>query len=554
MVERNGLYAAGFLSYEAAAAFDSSLAVRADSSGFPLLWFGLYEQAQEIELPLVQGDIAQPELVWRPSISRSEYARGFARIKEHIKAGDSYQVNYTHRLRTEHGGDPWVFFTRLIAAQRQTLGAYLDLGRWVIASASPELYFRLDGAQIESRPMKGTAARELTWDQDREQAELLRKSEKERAENVMIVDMVRNDLGRIAQPGSVEAPRLFAVEKYPTVWQMTSTVRAQTEASLTEILRASFPPASITGAPKQRTMEIIAELESTPRRIYTGAIGLVAPGRKAQFNVAIRTLLFDRESGEAEYGVGGGIVWDSECDREQVECKTKALVLRSEAPEFELLESILWTPDSGYHDLERHLKRMEQSAQYFEYRFDRETILLRLDTLAVTLHTASHKVRVLVDSSGEIRCEAQPLTSLAAEQQPRVALARKPIDRSNKFLYHKTTNRRAYEDALAARPGVDDVILFNEAGEVTESTIANVVVELDGQLYTPPVECGLLAGTARARLLARCVLQERIITVEQLQSCRQVFLLNSVRGLWEIGLVDIAVAAKMITLAQNSGT
>ncbi|MFH2055829.1 MAG: aminodeoxychorismate synthase component I [bacterium] len=534
-VEREGLYAVGMIAYEAAAAFDPGLSVRDDNSDFPLLWFGLYKQPCHVDLPQPTTD-TPPRVDWLPSITEPEYRQAFQRIKEHIRAGDSYQVNYTYRLRAQFAADPWDYFLRLVAAQRHTLGAYLDTGSWAIASASPELYFRLDGETIESRPMKGTAARGLTYELDRQQQEMLRNSEKDRAENVMIVDMVRNDLGRIARLGSVQVPALFAIEKYPTVWQMTSTVKAETEASITDIFRATFPPASITGAPKNRTMQIIAELESSPRRVSTGAIGFIAPGRRAQFNVAIRTLLVDRERGQAEYGVGGGIVWDSECEKEQIECKTKALVLSAAVPAFDLLESLLWTPDAGYHDLGRHVARMAQSAEYFDYPFAEREIRTRLDSLAHALPPVAHKVRLLVSLEGEVRCEAQPLAPPVPGQIPRVTLASEPIDRSNKFLYHKTTNRRVYESTLAAAPGFDDVILYNDAGEITESTIANVIVEIGGKLHTPPVSCGLLAGTYRAELLEQGRVIERVVTIDELQSSDRVFLVNSVRGRYEVTL------------------
>ncbi len=272
-----------------------------------------------------------------------------------------------------------------MAAQDPPYGAFLDTGEWVICSASPELFFRLDGARIECRPMKGTAARGRTQAEDLAQARALQASEKERAENVMIVDMVRHDLGRVAQTGSVKVDRLFEVERYPTIWQMTSTVEAQTEAGLGDIFRALFPPASITGAPKVRTMQIIAELERLPRRLYTGTIGFLAPGRRAQFNVAIRTLLVNRPTGCAEYGVGSGITWDSDPEAEWQECRTKARILAPPVPAFSLLETMRWTPEEGYYLLERHLERLQDSALYFGFRFDLTALRLELERLAAGL-------------------------------------------------------------------------------------------------------------------------------------------------------------------------
>ena len=314
-VARRGLYAAGFISYEAAPAFDMALTVR-DCGGFPLLWFGLYDGVREVDLPVPAAGLELGKTNWQASVGYAEFEAKVKCIKDLIRRGDTYQVNYTYRLGAVMDLNPWDFFLQLVAAQEAPYGAFVDTGEWVIGSASPELFFQLDGDHIVCRPMKGTAARGLTQAQDQAQAEALRASEKEQAENVMIVDMVRHDLGRVAETGSVTVPHLFAVEKYPTVWQMTSTIEAMTSASLSDIFHALFPPASITGAPKVKTMEIIAQLEPSPRRIYTGAIGFIAPGRRAQFNVAIRTLLVDRKTGQAEYSVGGGITWGSQPEAE----------------------------------------------------------------------------------------------------------------------------------------------------------------------------------------------------------------------------------------------
>jgi para-aminobenzoate synthetase/4-amino-4-deoxychorismate lyase len=372
---------------------------------------------------------------------------------------------------------------------------------------------------------------------DLEQAEWLHHSEKNRAENVMIVDMVRNDMGRIAALGSVEVRSLYEVEKYPTLWQMTSTVKAKTGAGLCEIMQALFPPASITGAPKRRTMQIIAELEQTPRRIYTGSVGFIGPGRKAQFNVAIRTVLVDKAKGQAEYGVGGGIVWDSVDRMEFEECRTKARILTQKMPDFSLLETILWTPEQGYFLLPYHLTRLMDSAAYFSFSAERDAIRTNLDSLAHTLPKTAHKVRLLLAKDGGITLQSEVLHDTVA-QPLHVCLAATAVDSANPFLYHKTTNRVVYEQALAACPGYSDVILWNEKGEVTESSIANIVVELDGELYTPPIPCGLLPGTYRAYLLEQGKLKERVIHKEDLVRSAHIYLVNSVRKEREV-VVDI---------------
>ncbi len=530
---RRGLYAAGFVSYEAAPAFDPALTAH-DCGGFPLLWFGLFDRVQEVDLPAEPGLAGETE--WQAAVGFAEFEANVKRIKELIRCGDTYQVNYTHRLGARLTAEPWEFFLHLAAAQEPPYGAFVDTGEWVIGSASPELFFQLNGYRIVCRPMKGTAARGLTQAQDLAQAEALRASEKERAENVMIVDMVRHDLGRVAETGSVTVPRLFAVEKYPTVWQMTSTIEARTTASLCDIFQALFPPASITGAPKVRTMEIIARLEPSPRRIYTGAIGFVAPGRRAQFNVAIRTFLLDRRTGQAEYSVGGGITWGSQPEAEWQECRHKAKILTTRMPTFSLLETLLWKAEEGFFLLPRHLERLEQSALYYGFAVDMPAVRLELEHLAAGLPHTLQKVRLLVTRAGRITLESEALPKPDATP-PRVALAPGPIDSSNPFLYHKTTNRGLYEAARAARPNYDDVLLFNEKGEVTESTIANLAVEIEGNLRTPPVRCGLLPGTLRAELLERGEMFERAIKVEEMLRSPRVFLLNSVRGMYRVQVV-----------------
>lgn len=529
-VATRGLHAAGLLAYEAAPGFDPALAVRPGST-FPLLWFGLYDAPRVVEAPLIADASSGSENLWASAFTRDDYASAFEHIKRWIKEGDTYQVNLTYRLHRAFAEQPWPVFVRMAAAQGPAFGAFITTRDWTVCSASPELFFRLDGTRLESRPMKGTAPRGLTLSQDREQAAALHASEKNRAENLMIVDMVRNDMGRIAEPGSVSVPHLFDLEKYPTVWQMTSTVCADTHAPVTEIFRALFPPASITGAPKARTMQLIAEVETTPRRVYTGSIGFIAPGRRAQFNVAIRTLLVDHTNNQAEYGVGGGIVWDSVCTQEQAECRTKTRILDTYTPLFSLLETLLWTPDDGYALLEKHLARLEASAEYFDYASDLAAVRQRLQDLARGLPLTPHKTRLLIAQNGTITLEAEPITLPSDEPPRQVALARVPVDRADPFLYHKTTHRRTYVEALAARPGADDVILFNADGEITESTRANVAAEIAGVLCTPPVSCGLLPGTCRAHLLETGAIKERVITIAELLNSPRVFLVNSVRGM-----------------------
>ena len=532
---RNQRYAAGFLSYEASPAFDSALTTRPPDH-FPLLWFGIYSDVRDGSLE--DFDAPLPGLAdeaWTPSVSAARYADVFERLQELIRNGDTYQVNYTYRLRTRLTSAPFALFLQLAAAQRPPFGAYVDTGDWMLCSASPELFFHRTGSTLESRPMKGTAARGLWFEQDLEHARRLRESEKERAENVMIVDMVRNDLGRIARPGTVRVTNLFDVERYPTVLQLTSTVTGETDASLTDVMRALFPAASITGAPKARTMEIIAGLECSPRRIYTGSIGFIEPGGRAQFSVAIRTVLVETATGDAEYGVGGGIVSDSVCGEEWEESRVKARVLATRPPSFDLLETMLWRPDAGYVLLARHLKRLLQSADYFGFQLDLLDVRDQLDRFAPGLTRVPQRIRMLVSRRGAVNLSAKPAD--VDEGFPSIALAAIPIDSGNPFLYHKTTDRQIYDDAIAARPGFADVLLYNENNLVTESTIANLVVEMAGELLTPPLESGLLPGTLRAHLLEARQIREKAITVDEMLQADARYLLNSVRGFHAVSIV-----------------
>jgi para-aminobenzoate synthetase/4-amino-4-deoxychorismate lyase len=525
LVEKRGWHAAGFLSYEAAPAFDPALLTHAGDE-FPYLWFGLYPQPRAVFLP--PPDSPKIDLDWQPIVDRYSYEAAIERIKEYIARGRTYQVNYTMRLQATFDASPSEFFRQLTQTQNQH-AAYVDTGRYVICSASPESFFALDGETITCRPMKGTAKRGRTTEEDQAQAAWLRNSEKNRAENVMIVDMIRNDLGRIAKTGSVHVPELFRVERYPTLWQMTSTVTARTNASLSKIFASLFPCASITGAPKVSTMKIIHELETTPRRIYTGAIGHFSPGRKASFNVAIRTALIDCQARQAEYGIGGGIVWDSTSTDEYAEALLKARILTEESLEFSLLETMLWTPEDGFYLQSRHMDRLLDSAAYFDFPVSKAAIEENLARLTGTLEQP-HRVRLLLDREGKIEVTGIPISY---EMKPiSAALAKEPVSSNDIFLFHKTTRRDVYDLARTAHPGCDDVLLHNERGELTEFTIGNLVVELDGELVTPPVACGLLAGTFRAELLETGRITERVIPLHRLKECTKIYRVNSVRK-WE---------------------
>jgi para-aminobenzoate synthetase/4-amino-4-deoxychorismate lyase len=545
VVERangEGLWAAGFVSYEAAPAFDRAY-VTSSPGELPLAWFALFDKWHSLGPESIR--VAVYSLSdWRPSTSAGDYERAVESIRHWIAAGDTYQVNYTIRLRADFAGDAWGLFTSLAQTQPAPRSAFVDTGdRWAICSSSPELFFQLDGGRIVSRPMKGTAPRGRYPDEDHRLGEWLQQSSKNRAENLMIVDMVRNDLGRIAQPGTVEVASLFELEMYPSIHQLTSTVEAGTDATLAELFTALFPCASITGAPRVRTMELIHYLEKGPRGVYTGAIGCVGPKRQAHFNVAIRTVQIDRQSGVAEYGTGGGIVWDSVAGDEYRECRTKTLVLSQTEPEFSLLETMLWEPKGGFFLLDRHLERLHSSAFYFDRPVDLEAIRAELERVTRELPPTPHRVRLLLHRSGGVMVRKDTL--VATNRRWRVRLANRPVDRENRFLFHKISYRVLYDEARSDFPDHDDVLLWNSERELTASTIANVVVKLDGVLVTPPIDCGLLPGVFRAELLETGEIRERVVTLEDLSRAEQIFLVNSVRRWVEVDLEGLIQEPEM---------
>jgi para-aminobenzoate synthetase / 4-amino-4-deoxychorismate lyase len=531
-----GRHAAGFVAYEAAPAFDPALATRAPDPRLPLAWFAIYEHREDAD-PQAEddapGEVALGE--WRMEVGEDEYRAKVERIRGLIAAGDSYQVNYTVRMRAPFAGDDAALYARLCRAQRSAFCAHLRIDGVSVVSASPELFFRWEGGELELRPMKGTRPRGRWTEEDDALAAELIASPKERAENLMIVDLLRNDAGRVSDFGSVRVEWLFEDERYETVHQLTSTIRSRTRpgTTLTDVFRALFPCGSVTGAPKVRTSEIIADLEDAPRGVYCGAVGFVSPG-EAVFSVAIRTLLIDRAAGEAELGVGSGITHDSDAGAEYRECLAKAAFTHRAPADFRLLETLLWEPEDGFFLLDGHLDRVSRSAAYFGFRFDAEDARRGLHDAASAAPPRPHRVRLLLDRAGGIAVECAPHADSA--EPVRVAVAEEPVDSRDPLLFHKTTHRAVYERAAASRPDCDDVLLVNERGELTESTIANLVVEMDGARWTPPLECGLLPGVLRADLLARGEIRERILRPEDLSRADAIWLINSVRK-WRRAIV-----------------
>jgi len=544
-----GDFAAGFFAYECGGCFEPAAALKPGDDGDLLAWIGIYDRCcqfdhstgtfldgEPVDLAVGYDFSHSPTPVLSFALDEREYCARIAQIHEWIRAGDVYQLNFTLPVQLKTDQRPAALYARLGAAQPVDYGAFLHCqsGRHIL-SLSPELFFRIreDGGvrHIQTQPMKGTAHRGRTTAEDRAIATALAADEKNRAENVMIVDLIRNDLGRICEFGSVHVEKLFDVERYPTLWQMTSTVtgRLRCDAGYQQIFRALFPCGSITGAPKVRAMQLLAQIEDEPRGIYTGTIGFFSRGETV-FNVAIRTLLL--EGGKATMGVGGGIVIDSEPEAEFRECRLKTGFLTRSPECFSLIETMLWRGD--YPLIELHLDRLADSAEYFGFWCDRSAV--RAALLAEASHFVDQrlrKVRLLLDADGSIHMESGILAN-DANGPIRVCMAAQRTDPADRFLFHKTTHRRIYDSAFsgASNAGFADALFMNTRGEVTEGAISNVFIEKAGRWYTPPIECGVLPGVYRRHLLeTRPEIEEKVLTLDDVKCADAVYIGNAVRGI-----------------------
>jgi para-aminobenzoate synthetase / 4-amino-4-deoxychorismate lyase len=577
-IQAAGRCVAGFISYEAGPAFDAAL--RTPPKGnLPYAWFAAFEGT------LNSPPLAPPsELGGRPNASTSplsfrtseaEYLRCVARALEHIRAGNIYQVNYTVRAELALRHAPLTLFRDRLAAVPMPHAAYLDGGDFAVVSLSPELFLRRRGSVLESRPMKGTAAREPDWRGDEAARRRLAASPKERAENTMIVDLVRNDLGRVCRAGSVTVPEWCVVHRFPTVHQMTSLVRGELREGVTlwEMLAATFPPGSVTGAPKVRAMEIIRDLEPEPRGVYCGTVGVFLPGGDFELNVAIRTVEIRRsqipnpkseppsvpssewgdadedsrvpppapplkrrgEADSASLGLGSGIVADADPAAEWRETVLKGRFLSVAAlPDFSLIETLAWTPAEGFRNLHGHLRRLRRSAEYFGWNLKLEDVVAELRKIAPPsppVNGGELRVRILLNW-GDVEVQTVPLEAWPGRFASLHIYDTEPVDPRDVLLYHKTTARAVYERALAAAhaAGADDAVLVNARGEVTETTRANLFVRLDGQWLTPALGCGLLPGIYRECWLADGRGREAAISVDDLRRVEGIVMANSARG------------------------
>ena len=495
-----GLHVAGFLAYELGTALLPHLGV--PDNGL-LAWFGLFEQYQELGTDVMQSSLPDPAGTWlsplRPDIARSDYRNAFSTVQDYIAAGDIYQANLTFPLSANYAGDPLALYAALRPRAAAGYGGVIWTGEQYYLSFSPELFFALKDRQVMTKPMKGTAERRADLAADAAEVETLRTDPKQRAENLMIVDLLRNDLSRVCEAGSVVVPDLFRVESYPTVHQMTSTVTGILPDSrdAIDVIKALFPCGSITGAPKIRAMQIINEVETAPRGIYCGSIGRIDASGDAAFNVAIRTFTLCDQAKTLSLGLGSGIVADSDEAAEWAECLAKGDFAKVDGYGFDLIETMRFEPAHGVARLDLHLERMKTSAQTFGFEFDRHGVRNQLHAATFHLDGLS-KIRLLLSKSGAIAIEIRPLTDMS--EPWRVAVMSLPVDSADFRLRHKTTDRAFYDDARK-RSGANEVLFVDKDGFLTEGSITAIFVERDGTLLTPPLTRGALPSVLRRELI-----------------------------------------------------
>lgn len=529
--QNQGYYAVGYVSYEAAPAFETKFEViDGPLMSEYLLYFTIHESVQTEPIPLTYKPITLPK-TWQELTSAEEYRAAIEHIHHHIRQGDTYQVNYTVQLQQNITADPFAIYNRLVVEQNAHYNAFIQHDDVSIISVSPELFFKKDGDGLTTRPMKGTTNRGLTTETDLKQAQWLAQDQKNRSENMMIVDLLRNDMNRISKIGSENVKSLCLVEQYSTIWQMTSTIETQLlpNSSLGDIFQALFPCGSITGAPKIATMAIIKDVEKQARGIYCGAIGILLPNGPTIFNVAIRTL--QMQGNKAIYGVGGGITWDSKWEAEYEETKQKSAVLYRQNPKFDLIST------GRIHRgkllfLKEHLNRLQESSRYFSYPFNKEEVQNQVEDLCQSLDfDTDYRLKMSLAKNGELTFEHNQLTGLAdVFCQARLVEQTHPLD--SPYTYFKTS----YRPHISLEP--HEQIYYNQKKELLETSIGNLVLKIEDQLYTPPVHLGLLNGIYRQSLIANNQVTERVLTLDNLKQAQAIYGCNAVRGLYELK-VDI---------------
>jgi len=530
---KSGKYAVGWVAYEAGPAFDKAFPRREETiPELPLVWFAIFDTPKQFPLEFhnTQNDITTEK--WLSQISQEEYTQVLKNIHENISCGNVYQVNFTFPLLNKLDGNLTPLFYRLCFAQGTGYFVYIKTDDFSVLSISPELFFHYSNGKVVLKPMKGTRPRGKWHEEDIQNMNELQNDPKERAENLMIVDLIRNDIGKVAVFGSVKVPYLFTCEPYRTVWQMTSTIVANTEKSWVDVLRAMFPSGSVTGAPKIYAMKLIQQWEQFPRGVYCGTVGWITPQNEAVFNVAIRTLVHNQKTKTAFYYVGSGVVWDSNSDKEWEECLTKGAILENFPPPFNLIETTRVEKGEVFL-LDYHLQRLEKNAYRFQFPVPISQLKEELLNHVRSISDSLYRLKIAVFPDGKFTFEKN--TDIGSTKL-RITLAKNPINPDNLFLYYKTSYRKVYEDARKEAPGFDDVLLWNNEQYITESTIANVVVRFGEKMYTPPLHCGLLPGTFRQYLLDNHVIEERAIAIKELGEADKIYLINSVRKWIEVEL------------------
>lgn len=547
---KQGFYAAGYLTYEAGLCFERILE-KNKQFNFPLLWFGIYKEPLVFchkTLTFYGGGIPRADLknssyekeaykITRPffCMGEKQYANRINEIKSFIERGNTYQVNFTFKYKFDFTGSSEELFLDLSGEQSVPYGAFIKHDSLEILSFSPELFFNKKGDKIVVEPMKGTISRGISMKDDALKKAILKNNPKDKAENIMIVDLLRNDLGRIALTGTVKALKIFKVEKYETLFQMVSSIKANLKKGIkiSEIFANLFPSGSVTGAPKIETMKIIEELEQSPRGIYTGSIGFISPCGESVFNVAIRTVLIDKKLHKGEMGIGSGIVYDSNPKEEYAECRLKAQFLTKKKQAFSLIETLLW--NNRFFLLRLHLKRLCASAGYFRFKFDRYEILRFLKKKILLFDKKKkYRVRLVLEKDGWMKAET---VSIEPEAEKKLKICFSAIKTSSKdiWLYHKTTCRRLYDEEYSKcrNNGFDEVVFSNEKGQITEGAVSNILIKKGKNFYTPPVSCGLLNGVFRQFLMKnkKMPLKEKILFDKDLQEADNIYFINSVRGI-----------------------
>ncbi|KXU08376.1 aminodeoxychorismate synthase component I [Streptococcus oralis] len=525
--QEQGYYVVGYVSYEAAPAFEEKLAVhKAPLLAEYLLYFTVHDRVETSPIPLTYEEVDLPSK-WQEETSAENYEKAIAQIHHHLRQGDTYQVNYTVQLKQDLSANPFAIYNRMVVEQEAGYNAYVEHDEMAVISMSPELFFEQNDQELTTRPMKGTTQRGVTDQEDLAQASWLEQDPKNRSENMMIVDLLRNDMNRISEVGSEHVERLCQVEQYSTVWQMTSTIKSQLreDVDLVTIFRSLFPCGSITGAPKIATMEIIKNLEPQPRGVYCGTIGLLLPNGRRIFNVAIRTIQLYKS--QAIYGVGGGITWDSTWESEYREVHQKAAVLYRKQARFKLITTGKISQKRLLFE-DQHLKRLTKASRYFSFPFDPEELRQKIEEECQACDShQDYRLRITISKSGEMELSRQILTPLSPSFC-KAKLCLQEADLNQSFTYFKTTHRPHLS------LGEQEKIYHNAAGELLETSIGNLILKINGKLYTPPTSLGILPGIYRQHLLKTGQVEEKVLTLADLNQAEAVYGCNAVRGLYEL--------------------